>query len=323
MKAMVYNKYGSPDVIKLQEVAKPTPRENEVLVKVYASCNNAGDWHLLRGVPFPVRFMIGLFKPKYNILGTDIAGKIESLGKNVTQFQVGDEVFGDLSKSGFGGFAEYTCIKVDSLTIKPSNLNFEEAASVPTAALTALQGLRDKGKIQSEQKVLINGASGGVGTFAIQIAKSFGAEVTAVCSTRNIDLARSLGSDFVIDYTKENFTQTNKKYDLILAANGYHPIKDYKKSLTLNGRYVMTGGTNAQMSDAMVYGPILSIFSKQTFTNAMADVNQKDLLFLKELIELGKITPVIDKQFPLSEVAEAIRYLEAGHARGKIVIKVI
>ncbi len=322
MKAIVFTEYGSPDVLQFKEVANPTPKENEVLIKVHAVATNAADWHLMRADPFPVRFMLGLFKPKYNILGIDVAGRVEAVGKKVTQFKVGDEVFGDLSRCGFGGFAEYACATEEFLALKPTNMSFEQAAAVPTAGVTALAGLRDKGQIKAGQKVLINGASGGVGTFAVQIAKSFGAHVTGVCSTRNLDMVRSIGADEVIDYTKENFTQKGQKYDLILAANGYHSIWDYKRVLTPTGRYAMTGGANAQMFQALTLGPLISMMGSQKMGNTAWSPNQKDLLVMKELLEAGKVTPVIDRHYPFSQTADAMRYLEAG-AKGKVVITVV
>jgi NADPH:quinone reductase-like Zn-dependent oxidoreductase len=323
MKAIVSTKYGSPDVLQLKEVEKPTPRDNEVLVKVHAASVNAGDWHLLRGKPFLMRLMgYGLLKPKYRILGSDIAGRIEVVGRNVTQFQAGDEVFGNTAKYGFGDFAEYVSVPEDALVLKPTTLSFEEAAAVPQAALVALQGLRDKGQIKPGQKILIYGASGGIGTFAVQIATSFGAEVTAVCSTRNLDMARSIGADYVIDYTKEDFTRNGQQYDLILAVNGYHSIFDYKRALRPRGMYVMTGGSSAQMFQAMLLGPLISMTGRQKMGNSAHKPNQKDLLFMKELLEAGKVVPVIDRRYPLHETAEAIRYLEEGHARGKVVITV-
>lgn len=321
MKAIVYTEYGSPDVLHLTEVEKPTPGDNEVLIKVHAASLNAADWHLLRGQPFLVRLMVGgLQKPKNTILGSDVAGRVEDVGKNVRQFQPGDEVFGDLSGSGWGGFAEYVCAREDSLALKPAGVTFEAAAAVPMAAVTALQGLRDKGRIQSGQKVLINGASGGVGTFAVQIAKSFGAEVTAVCSTRNLDLARSIGADQVIDYTLEDFTKSGQRYDLILAANGYHPILDYWRALNPKGIYVMCGGSMAQIFQAILLGPWISMVGSKKISNVMAKPNSKDLVFMTELLEAGKVVPVIDRRYPLSEAAEALRYLEEGHAKGKVVI---
>ena len=322
MKSIVYTEYGSPDVLHLKEVVKPTPKDDEVLVKVYAVSANAADLHLLRADPFLIRLSSGLLKPKNNILGSDIAGRVEAVGRNVRQFKPGDEVFGDISAGGWGGFAEYVCAHEDALVLKPANLSFEEAAAVPMAAVTALQGLRSKGKIQAGQKVLINGASGGVGMFAVQIAKSFGAEVTAVCSTRNLEIVRSIGADHVIDYTRENFTQNSHRYDLILAANGYHSISDYRRVLTPRGTYVMTGGAMAQLSEAMIKGPWISMRGSQKMGNLLAKPNKQDLAFMKELLEAGKVKPVIDRCYPLSEVPEALRYLEEGHAQGKVVITV-
>ena len=324
MKAIVYTKYGPPDVLQLKEVERPTPKDNEVLVKVHATSVNAGDWaHLLRGKPFLMRLMgFGLLKPKNTILGSDIAGRVEAVGRNVKQFQSGDEVFGNTAKSGFGGFAEYVSVPENALVLKPTTISFEEAAAVPQAALTALQGLRDKGHIQKGQKVLIHGAGGGVGTFAVQIAKSFGAEVTAVCSTRNLDIVRSLGADHVIDYTQEDVTRNGQRYDLILAVNGYHSISDYQRALNPEGVYVMTGGSNAQMFQAMLLGPLISRTGRQKMGNSAHKPNKKDLMFMKELLEASKVKPVIDRRFPLRDVADAIRYLEAGHAQGKVVITV-
>jgi len=323
MKAMVYHTYGSPDVLKLEEVQKPVPQDDEVLVQVHATSVNAGDWHLLRAKPFLMRFMgFGLIKPKHTILGSDIAGRVEVVGRNVTQFQSGDEVFGNTAKSGFGGFAEYVAVPENALVLKPTNISFEEAAAVPQAALTALQGLRDKGHIQKGQKVLINGASGGIGTFAVQLAKAFGADVTAVCSTRNVDIVRSIGADHVIDYTQEDFTKNGQRYDLILAVNGYHSISAYKRALHPEGVYVMTGGSNAQLFQAMLLGPLVSRTGRQKMGNSAHKPNKKDLMFMKELLEASKVKPVIDRRFPLRDVADAIRYLEAGHAQGKVVITV-
>jgi NADPH:quinone reductase-like Zn-dependent oxidoreductase len=322
MRAIVYHTYGSPDVLKLEEVQKPVPRDDEVLVKVHAASVNAGDWHLLRAKPFLVRLSSGLLKPKNTILGSDIAGRVEAVGRNVKQFQPGDEVFGNTAKYGFGGFAEYVSVPENALVLKPTKISFEEAAAVPQAALTALQGLRDKGHIQPGQKVLIHGASGGVGTFAVQIAKSFGAEVTAVCSTRNVDMVRSIGADHVIDYTREDFTRNGQRYDLILAVNGYHSISDYKRALNPEGVYVMTGGSNAQLFQALLLGPLISRAGRQKMGSSAHKPNQKDLIFMKELLEAGKVTPVIDRRFPLPDVADAIRYLEAGHAQGKVVITI-
>src|SRR6266700_3115181 len=264
----------------------------------------------------------GLLKPKHKILGASVAGQVEAVGRNVTQFQPGDEVFGDLSQCGFGAFAEYVSVPENALALKPTRLTFEEVATVPVSAVTALQGLRDKGQIQPGQKVLINGASGGVGPFAVQIAKSFGAEATAVCSTRNVAMARSIGADHVIDYTQEDFTKNGQRYDLILAANGYHPISAYKRALSPKGMYVMTGGSGAQMFQAMLLGPLISMTGSKKMGNLLAKPNQKDLVFVKELLEASKVVPVIDRLYTLSEVPEAIRYLEEGHAKGKVVITV-
>jgi NADPH:quinone reductase-like Zn-dependent oxidoreductase len=323
MKAIICTKYGSPDVLQFKEVEKPTPKVDEVLVEIHAVSVNAYDWHLLTADIFLVRFMGGgLLRPKHPILGEDIAGRIEATGSSVKQVKKGDEVFGDIAACGSGGFAEYVAVPESSLALKPSNLTFQEAAAVPMAAVTALQGLRDEGKIHPGQKVLIQGASGGVGTFAVQIAKSFGAEVTAVCSTRNLEQARSLGADHVIDYTKGDFTKRGQQYDLILAANGYHPLSAYKRALTPQGIYVMAGGTKAQIFQAMLLGSWMSKTGGKKMGGVTARPKQEDLAFLKGLLEAGKVVPVIDRRYPLSETAEALRYLGEGHARGKIVITV-
>lgn len=322
MKAIVYTKYGPPDVLQLQEVEKPAPKDDEVLVRVRAASVNAADVHFLRADPFLIRLTSGLFQPRNTILGADIAGRVEAVGKNVKQFKPGDEVFGDISASGWGGFAEYVCAREGALVLKPTRMSFEQAAAVPMAAVTALQGLRDKGQIQRGQKVLVNGASGGVGTFAVQIAKSFGAQVTGVCSTKKVEMVRSLGADQVIDYTREDFTQNGERYDLILAANGYHPISDYRRALTPNGTYVMSGGSANQMFEAMLQGSWISMRGSNKMGNLLAKPNQKDLGFVKELVEAGKVVPMIDRCYPLSEVPEALRYLEQGHAKGKVLITI-
>jgi NADPH:quinone reductase-like Zn-dependent oxidoreductase len=310
MKAIEYRKYGPPNVIQLHEVAKPVPKDDQVLVRIHAASVNAYDWHFLTADIFLIRLMGGgLLKPKDTRLGADIAGRVEAVGKDVKQFQPNDEVLGMVR----GGFAEYACAPEKALALKPSNLSFEQAAAVPMAGITALQGLRDEGKVRPGQKVLINGASGGVGTFAVQIAKYLGAEVTAVCSTGNVDQARSLGADHVIDYTKEDFTQSGKRYDLVFAANGYHPLSAYKRALAPQGRYIMAGGKTTQIFQAMLFGSLLSERHGRKMGGVSAKANQKDLVFLKELLEAGK-------RYPLSETAEAMRYLGAGHARGKIVI---
>jgi len=318
MKAYIYTKYGPPEVLEFKDIEKPAPNDDQVLVKIQGASINAYDWHLMTADIFLVRMMGGgLLRPKSTIPGADIAGRVEAVGRNVKQFQPGDEVYGDV---GAGGFAEYVCAREKSLALKPANLSFEEAAAVPMAAMTALQGLRDSGHIQAGQKVLINGASGGVGTFAVQIAKSFGAEVTAVTSPKNLDQARSIGADHVIDYTQEDFTKNGQQYDLILAANGYHPLSAYKRALAPNGIYVMAGGKPAQLFQAMLLGSWMSRNGSKKMGGVSAKVDQKDLVTIKELIEAGKVVPVIDKRYPLSEVPEALRYFGKGHARGKVVI---
>ncbi len=320
MKAIIYEKYGSPDVLQLKEIEKPALRGSEVLVKIHATSLNAYDWHLLKADPFLVRLMGGgLFKPKPTIPGADIAGEVKEVGKDVTQFQPGQAVFGEAA-SGSGGFAEYAAAPESSLALKPANLSFEQAAAVPMAGMTALQGLRDAGQIQAGQKVLINGASGGVGTFAVQLAKYFGAEVTAVCSTGNVEMVRSLGADHVIDYKKEDFTQSGQQYDLILAVNGYHPLADYKCALAPKGIYVMAGGSNSQIFQAMLLGPLMSNKGGKKMGGVSAKTSQNDLLILKELLETGKIVPVIDRCFPFREAVDALRYIDAGHAKGKVVV---
>jgi len=320
VKAIVRETYGPPDVLHLEEVPVPTLRGGEVLVRVHAASANAGDWHVLRGTPLPFRVVAGLRTPKFRIIGTDIAGRVESVGWNVTEFRPGDEVFGELSRCGFGAYAEFAAAPETALALKPANLSFEEAATLPTAGCTALQGLR-KGQIQRGQRVLIHGASGGVGTFAVQIAKAFGTEVTAVCSTRNMDRVRSLGADHVIDYTKDDFATHDERYDVILATNGDRSIWDYRRALAAHGSYAMTGGSNRQLADALLFGPLLSI-CRQKFGNVLVKPSHADLLVLKELCEAGKVRPVIDRRFPLSEVSSAIRYVEDGHARGKVVVTV-
>jgi len=320
MKAIVYEKYGPPDVLQLKEVEKPIPKDNEVLVKVHAASVNYCDSAFVRGKPLVARLWSGPLKPKNTILGADVAGRVEAVGRNVKQFQPGDEVFGEIGGCGLGGFAEYVSVPENALGLKPANISFEEAAAVPQAAVVALQGLRDKGQIQPGQKVLIYGASGGIGTFAVQIAKSFGAEVTGVCSTRNLDMVRSIGADHVIDYTQEDFTQNEQRYDLILAAAGYRSIFDYKRALSPKGIYVSTGGSMAQTFQAMLLGPFISMTGSKKMGALPARSNQKDLAFMKELLEAGKVVPVIDRRYPLSEVAEALRYYGEGHAQGKVVI---
>lgn len=317
MKAIVYSKYGSPDVLKFMEVEKPTPREDEVLIKIHAASVNSSDYELLVGSPIYTRIW-GLLKPKNNILGSDIAGRIEVVGRNIKQFQPGDEVFGDIFES-WGGFAEYVCAPEKALMQKPAGMTFEEVAALPQAAVVALQGLRDKGQIKSGQKVLINGAGGGAGTFAVQIAKSFGTEVTGVDSSRKLDMMRSIGADQVIDYTQEDFTKNGKHYDLILDLVASHSIIDYKRALSPKGIYVMVGGSMAHLFQTLFLGPIISMTGGKRMGILGAKPNT-DLAYIIELIESGKVVPVIDKQYPLSEVPEALQYLGEGHAQGKVII---
>src|SRR5881409_2044909 len=323
MKAIVYCDYGLAN-LKLEDVEKPVPNDDQILVRVRAASVNPYDWHFVEGTPYVMRAMgVGLRKPKDTRLGVDFAGMVEAVGKNVTQFKPGDEVFGGRD----GAFAEYVCPRADrAVTLKPANITFEEAASVNIADITALQALRDKGKVQAGQKVLINGASGGVGTFAVQIAKSFGADVTGVCSTRNVDLVRSLGADHVIDYTKEDFTKSDQRYDVILDNVPNHSLSECRRILNPNRKYVMIGGGGP--NDSRWVGPfgrviktmVLSPFISQKMGMMMADTSQKDLTILADLMQSGKVKPVIDRTYKLSEVSAAIAYLEQGHARGKVII---
>ena len=322
MRAIVYKSYGSPDVLQCQEVEKPTAGDDQVLVKVRAASVNPLDWHYMRGTPYLVRMGTGLRRPKDARLGVDVAGQVETVGRNVTQFRPGDEVFGVAR----GAFAEYVSASETKLALKPANLSFEQAASVPIAAFTALQGLRDKGRIQSGQKVLINGAAGGVGTFAVQIAKAFGAEVTGVCSTRNVEMVRSIGADHVIDYTRGDFTRSGPSYDLILDSVGNHSLSDLRRVLTPEGTLVLVGGPDkgrwlGPLADVLE-AVVLSRFVSQKILPFLAHSSKDDLIVMKELLETGKVTPVIDRSYSLRDVPEAIRYLEEGHARGKVVIAV-
>ena len=318
MKAIRRNGYGSPEVLHLTEVEKPVPGEGEVLVKICAAGVNPVDYHTLKGGL--ARFIGWLLRiPENPRVGTDLAGRVEAVGHNITQFKPGAEVFGTC----VGSFAEYALARENRLALKPATISFEAAAAVPVAALTALQGLRDKGHIQSGQRVLINGASGGVGTFAVQIAKAFGTEVTAVCSPRNLAMARSIGADQVIDYTQEDFTHHGRPYDLILAVNGYHSLLAYWRALSPHGVYVAAGGTLAQFSQALLLGPWVSkIGSKQMGSMGITKINQPDLVFMSELLAAGKVKPVIERCYSLSEVADAMRYIGTGHAQGKVVITV-
>ena len=320
MRAIFSTQYGSPDVLRLKEVEKPAPKDDEVLVRIHAASANPLDWHLMRGSPFLARLGGGLRRPKDPRLGVDIAGRVEAVGNNLTQFRPGNEVFGTVK----GGFAEYACAREDRLALKPGNISFEEAAAAPVVAFTALQGLRDKGKIQPGQKVLVNGASGGVGTFAVQIAKSFETEVTGVCSTRNLDMVRSIGADHVIDYTREDFTKNGQRYDLIYDAVGNRSVSDYKRALRPQGICVIAGfSTLSRLFGHVVLGPLLSMTGKKKIgLMGLAKPNHFGLVFVKDLLETRKVVPVIDRRYPLSETAEAIRYLEGRHARGKVVITV-
>lgn len=325
MKAIVYEKYGTPDVLQLKNIEKPSPQDDEVLIKIHAASLNAYDWHFLTADIFLIRLMGGgLFRPKKKTLGADIAGRIVAVGKNISRFNVEDEVFG-IAKGGSGGFAEYVCARENSLELKPSNASFQEAAAAPMAAITALQGLRDKGRIKPGNKVLIHGASGGVGTFAVQISKLYEANVTAVCSTRNVDRALSIGADQVIDYSSKDFTRNGELYDLILVVNGNRSLFEYARSLKPGGKCVLVGGGSnsiPQLLSGIFQQWWISKTKKKKISSFLANINEKDLTFIKNLIESGKVKPVIDRQYLLSETAEALRYLGVGHARGKIVISI-
>ena len=319
MKAIIYTKYGPPEVLQLADVQKPEPREDEVLIKIHAASINYGDRILMKGKPFIGRFWSGLIRPKYPILGTDIAGKIEKLGAKVKGLKPGDEVFADIGDCGFGAYAEYVSVPENILTPKPANITFEQAAAVPQAAVVALQGLRDKGQISSGQKVLINGASGGIGQFAVQIAKSFGAEVTGVCSTAHIDLVKSLGADHVIDYHQEDFTHSEQKYDLILDIVANRSVSDYAQALNPQGRYVAV----AFNPTALFLGPMLSKKDGKKIYALSQKPNPVDLAFIKTLLESGKVVPLIDRTFSLAEVPQAMHYLEEKSHHGKVVISVV
>ena len=321
MKGIVYRCYGSPEVLKLEDIEKPVPAANEVLVKVRVAAVNPLDWHYMRGIPYIMRMESGLGRPASPRLGVDFSGVVEAVGKDVARFKPGDEVFGARS----GAFAEYVSVNEDrALVLKPPNITFEQAASVPIAAITALQALRDKGRIRAGQRVLINGASGGVGTFAVQIAKQLGAEVTGVCSTRNVALVKSLGADHVIDYTREDFTKGAQKYDLIVDMVGNHPLLEYRRAMTPKGVFVIVGGPNEGRWLGPMIGPIkaamLSPFVDQEFGMILSELNQNDLAYLNNLLQIEKLTPVIDRRYRLSEVPAAIEYLEKGRARGKVLI---
>jgi NADPH:quinone reductase-like Zn-dependent oxidoreductase len=324
MKAIVFPRYGSPDVLRLQEVEKPTPKDNEVLIKVYAASVNALDRHAIRSRPMFIRIMAGngVRRPKDQQLGVDLAGRVEAVGANVTRFHIGDAVFG----RGHGAFAEYACAREDALALKPAAITFEAAAAVPIGALTALAALRDHGHVRSGQTVLINGAAGAVGTFAVQLAKYFGAEVTAVCGSHSVDTARSLGADHVFDYTREDVTRSGQQYDLILGVNGYHSLFAYRRMLRPGGTYVMVGAATTRLlrslSQTLLLGRLLSRAGGKQMRLCMTKPTPADLAYLTELLETGKLVSVVERCYPLSETAEAMRYLEQEHARGKVVIAV-
>jgi NADPH:quinone reductase-like Zn-dependent oxidoreductase len=318
MKAMVYTEYGPPEVLQFKEVEKPTPAADEVLVEVRASSLNFGDVALIKGSPFVVRFSSGLRKPKYPILGGDVAGQVVEVGRDVTQFQPGDEVFADIGGHGFGAYAEYVAVPEKAVALKPGNTSFAEAGAAPQAAIVALQGLRDKGQIQVGQKVLINGASGGIGPYAVQIAKAFGAHVTGVCSSRNLDLVRSIGADAVIDYTQEDFTENDQAYDLIFDIVANHSVSDYARALTAEGTYVAC----AFNATSLFLGPFISRTGNKKIVSLVHKPNTADLLVMKELFEVGKVVSIIDQCFPLDELATAVRHWEEENPRGKVVVTV-
>ena len=321
MKAIVQSEYGSTAVLRLAEVAKPSCADDDVLVRVQAASVNAGDWHLMRGDPFFIRLIFGgLLKPKIRTLGSDLAGQVEAVGKNVTQFQPGDEVFGDLSECGFGAFAEYVCAPAEALVLKPAAVSFEQAAAVSGSAIAALQGLRDHGQVQPGQRVLVNGASGGVGSFAVQIAKGMGAEVTAVCSTSKVDMVRSLNPDHIINYTQEDVTQTGQQYDLILDAAAYRSVFDYFRILKPEGTYVLVGGSMVRFLQAMLLSLWFSKPHGRKVKCLAATPNQDDLIIVRDLLSAEKIVPFIDRIYSLAEVPAAIRHLEQRQVRGKVVI---
>ncbi len=323
MKAIIQEKYGSPDVLTLDDIEVPTPNEKEVLVRVRGASVHAGDWHLMRGTPFVIRLVFGgLFRPKVKVLGTDMAGEVEAIGSQVTQFQPGDAVFADLSTSGFGAFAEYVVVPETAIAPKPSNLNFEAAATVPVSGIAALQALRDQGQLQPGQQVLINGASGGVGSYAVQLAKAMGAEVTAVCSTSKLAMVRSLGADHLIDYRQEDPTQTGQQYDLIVDAAAYRSVTDYQPVLKPTGTYILVGGSSRQLFQTLLLSPWLTRRMHRSIKVLQSEPNRADLMELKRLIEAGQVKPEVDQSYPLSQVPQAIRQLEARQVKGKLAIVV-
>lgn len=321
MKAITFYRYGPLDNIKLEDVEKPVPSDNEVLLKIYASSVIFGNLAHIKGIPFLARLWTGFLRPKHTIPGGDVAGCIESVGKSVKNFKPGDDVFGDLADCGFGAYAEYVAIPENKIVLKPTNVSYNEAAASAQASVVALQGLK-KGKIRNGQKVLIYGASGGIGTYAVQIAKSYGAEVTAVCGTRNIEKVRSIGADYIIDYTQEDFTKQQQYFDLILSTAGFCPISKYKKALSPQGIYVTTGGSLKQIFQAMLFGPLMSVLGTRKFYNLLHKINNEDLNYIKELFEKGKLKTVIDNQYQLSETVVALKQYEKGHTCGKIIITI-
>ena len=322
MRAILFDHYGPPQDLTLGELPRPQPRDGEVLIRVRASSVNAADWRLMRADPFLVRLAFGLFKPRIRVLGADVAGEVEAVGPAVTRFKPGDEVFGELLASGLGAFAEYAVAPESALALKPARLSFEEAAAVPLAAVTALQALRDVARLKAGESVVISGASGGVGTFALQLARVLGAgEITAVCGARNMDLARRLGADHVVDYAREDFTARGRTYDVIVAANGYHPLSHYKRALARDGRYAMVGGSGRQLAEVMFLGPFHSMGDRK-LRRVEARTSPSDLELLRSLLEAGTVVPVIDRTYPLEEVPAAIAYQEEGHCPGKVVISV-
>ena len=320
MKAIVYARYGPPDVLQLKEVERPTPKDDEVLIKVKAVSVNRSDWETLTGTPLYARIG-GLLRPRHHILGSDIAGRVEMAGGNIRRFQPGDEVFGDILRS-MGGFAEFVCAPERSLAPKPASMTFEEVAAIPQAAVIALQGIRDKGQVQPGQKVLVNGAGGGAGTFAVQLAKLYGAEVTGVDNTGKMDYMRSLGADHVIDYTREDFTKNGQQYDLILDVVAHRSVFAYARALSPNGSYFAVGGPVAVLLQILLLGPWIRRTTGKKIRVLAVQPNLKDMVHVTELCEAGKVVPVIDRRYPLSEVPEALRYLGEGRAKGKVVITI-
>lgn len=319
MKAAVCHKYGPPEIVALEEIQKPTPRDDEVLIKIYATSLNLSDWEMLTGTPFYTRTTWGLFKSRFKILGSDVAGRVEAVGRKVTRFEPGDEVFGDIMGS-FGGFAEYACARERVLTLKPAKMTFEDVSVLPQAGVIALRGILDKGQLQAGQKVLINGAGGGSGTFAVQLAKSFGAEVTAVDNTEKQDFMRSNGADHVVDYTKEDFTKNGRRYDLILDLVAHRSLFDNRRALAPSGTYLLVGGSAKRLYQALVLGPIISMFGNKKMSLLIVNPKQNDNVRLLELVESGSIVPIIDRRYPLSGVPDALRHVGEGHALGKVVV---